>query len=225
MDGRAPEGHYPAVMLADWLSPRPRPDVHDAHLGKHPCVGTGTALDIVPLLTWEALGRLLASDLPCDVLTSSGGRPVNVPRPTGLGQVRALLRRGIGVVVQGSERHDPGLAWLAESFGRSQAGEVQVQLHATPAGPCGGGWSCSSEDLFIAQTAGIADHHFREAGARGTPRVLGRDRSLVFSSRLEPGDWLFVPARWWHLVRCTEEALSISVSVTPPPLMDGWPPS
>jgi hypothetical protein len=211
-------------MLADWLSPRPLPDVLDPHLARRPCAGTGTALDTVPLLTWEAFGRVLASDLPCDVLTLAGGRPVSVPRPTGLGQARALLRRGISVVVRGSERHDPELARLAESFGRSQPGEVQVQLHATPAGP-GGGWRRGSEDVFIAQTAGIEDHYFREDGAaRRPPRGLGRDRSLIFSARLEPGDWLYVPAHWWHLVQCAEDALSISVGVRSP-VRAGWPPS
>jgi hypothetical protein len=211
-------------MLADWLSPRPLPDFPDGDLAKRPCAGTGTALDTVPLLTWEAFGRVLASDLPCQVLTLSGGRPVSAPRPTSLGQARALLRRGIGVVVRGSEQHDPDLARLAESFGRSQPGEVHVQLHATPAG-ASGGWRRGAGDVFIAQTAGIEDHYFRAHDARRPARGLGRDRSLIFSARLEPGDWLYVPAHWWHLVQCVEDALSISVGVRSPPLRAGWPPS
>jgi ribosomal protein L16 Arg81 hydroxylase len=38
----------------------------------------------------------------------------------------------------------------------------------------------------------------------------------MFSSRLVAGDWLYLPARWWHLVKCVEDSLSISVGVMAP---------
>jgi 50S ribosomal protein L16 3-hydroxylase len=236
-------------MLADWLSPRALPDFLDGDLGKRPCAGARTALDTMPLLTWETFGRILGSRLPLDVLTVAGGRTVDVPRPTSLGQVRALMRRGVSVVVRGSERHDPDLARLAESFERSLPGEVHVQLYATPAGTNSYGWHYDFEDVFIAQTAGIKDYYFREnTVARRTVlgeeldfEVFRQEQTQMFSSRLEPGDWLYVPARWWHLVKCVESSLSISVGVMSPealrsaarlpagwsgePLQAGWSPS
>jgi hypothetical protein len=27
------------------------------------------------------------------------------------------------------------------------------------------------------------------------------------------GDWLYVPARWWHVAKCVEDSLSISLGV------------
>src|SRR5438045_1164509 len=42
------------------------------------------------------------------------------------------------------------------------------------------------------------------------------ERSPMFSARLAAGDWLYLPPRWWHLVKCVEESLSISVGVMPP---------
>jgi 50S ribosomal protein L16 3-hydroxylase len=211
-------------MLAEWLTPQPLPGFLDSHLGKRPCAGTGTAFDALPLLTWETFGRVLSSDLPLDVLTVSGGRLVDGRRPTSLAQVRALLRRGVSVVVRGSERHDLGLAGLAESFERSLPGEVHVQLYATPGGSNSYGWHYDFEDVFIAQTAGIKDYFFREnTTARHTAlgelldfSAVRRERTPIFSSRLEPGDWLYLPARWWHLVKCVEDSLSISVGVMSP---------
>jgi hypothetical protein len=211
-------------MLAEWLSPQPLPDFLDGHLSKRPCAGMGTAIDALPLLTWETFGRVLASELPLDVLTVASGRLVDAPRPTGLAQVRALLRRGVSVVVRGSERHDPDLARLAESFERSLPGEVHVQLYATPAGTNSYGWHYDFEDVFIAQTAGIKDYYFRENTTARHPRLgealdftAFRDEATpIFSSRLEPGDWLYIPARWWHLVKCLEDSLSISVGVMSP---------
>jgi ribosomal protein L16 Arg81 hydroxylase len=37
----------------------------------------------------------------------------------------------------------------------------------------------------------------------------------LHTSRLLPGDWLHVPARWWHMAKCLEDSLSISVGVRP----------
>ena len=36
--------------------------------------------------------------------------------------------------------------------------------------------------------------------------------------KVEPvaGDWLYIPYRWWHLVKCVQESLSISVGVMSP---------
>jgi hypothetical protein len=210
-------------MLAEWLSPRPLSPFLDGHSGKRPCVGTGTAFDAVPLLTWETFGHVLTSGLTLDVRTVSAGRPVAAPRPTGLEEVRALLGRGIGVVVRGSERHDPELARLAESFERFLSGEVHVQLQATPAGTNSDGWRCDFEDRFIAQTAGIDDYFFRDTtAARCTRRrdaLFREEKTPIFSSRLEPGDWLYLPARWWHLVKCVEDSLSISVGAMSPQML------
>ena len=35
----------------------------------------------------------------------------------------------------------------------------------------------------------------------------------LMQARLIAGDWLYVPRRWWHLVLCAEDSLSISVGV------------
>ncbi len=33
--------------------------------------------------------------------------------------------------------------------------------------------------------------------------------------RLCAGDWLYLPGRWWHVAKCVEDSLSISVGVLP----------
>jgi 50S ribosomal protein L16 3-hydroxylase len=211
-------------MLAGWLDPTEADDFVARHLGKQPYARPGTATSALPLLAWETFDRVLASDQPLDVLTVARGRLVKAPCPTSLADVRTLLSHGVSVVIRGSERNDPGLASLAESFGRSVPGEVHVQLYATPAGTNSYGWHYDFEEVFIAQTAGVKDYFFRDnTVARDT--VLGqaldfgvfrRETSPLLSARLVPGDWLYLPSRWWHLVTCVADSLSISVGVMPP---------
>jgi ribosomal protein L16 Arg81 hydroxylase len=194
-----------------------------AHLKKRPYAHPDAAGSVLPLLQWETLGAILRTGRP-DVLTVARGQLVEVPRPRTLDDVQRLMGQGVSVVVRASERHDPGLAALAASFGAVLPGEVHIQVYATPGGTNSYGWHYDFEDVFIAQVAGVKDYYFRDnTVARHT--VLGEDldfslvageRSPLMASTLRRGDWLYIPARWWHLVKCGEQALSISIGVMSP---------
>jgi 50S ribosomal protein L16 3-hydroxylase len=216
-------------MLAQWLAPMPVPQFLERYLGQQPYALPGTASAALPLLAWETFDRVLASHRALDVLTVARGQLVAAPCPRSLAEVRALMRAGVSVVVRASEQHDAGLAELAEGFGRALPGEVHVQLYGTPAGTNSYGWHYDFEDVFIAQTAGIKDYFFRaNTVARHTSlgetldfNLFRQETSPLFSARLEPGDWLYLPSRWWHLVTCAADSLSISVGVMSPRELHG----
>jgi 50S ribosomal protein L16 3-hydroxylase len=210
--------------LASWLAPVDLATFRETHLGKQPCARPGAAAGALPLLRWDTLDAVLGSDGPLDVMTVNRGALVDVPRPRGAEEVRALMRAGVSTVVRASERHDPALGELAASFAAAVPGEVHIQLYATPGGTNSYGWHYDFEHVFIAQVLGAKDYYFRDnTVARHT--VLGdrldfsavlEERSPLYSARLVPADWLYIPARWWHLVRCVEDSLSISIGVMPP---------
>jgi 50S ribosomal protein L16 3-hydroxylase len=212
------------LMLPEWLAPDEVGWFASNHLGKTPCARPRAAMDAVPLGTWGTVETVLGSDLPVDVLTVARGETVRVPQPRSRADVARLMEAGISVVVRAAEKHDPGLARLADRFERVLPGEVHVQLYATPAGTNSYGWHYDFEDVFIAQTAGVKDYYFR-ANTVSLDAVLGdrldftsfrNERSALMSARLVAGDWLYLPARWWHLVKCVQESLSISVGVMSP---------
>jgi hypothetical protein len=211
-------------MLPEWLAPDDVRWFELNHLGKSPCARPGAASDALPCCTWQTLVDVLRSEGPVDVLTVAGGETVQLPRPRSRVELSRLMQMGVSVVVRSAELADPGLARLAERFERVLPGEVHVQLYATPAGTNSYGWHYDFEDVFIAQTAGVKDYYFRP-NTVALDAVLGdrldftrfRDeRSPLMSARLIAGDWLYLPARWWHLVKCVEDSLSISVGVMSP---------
>jgi len=210
-------------MLADWLAPHNLRWFAEKHFQTMPYARPGAAAEAVPLFTWETLDRVLGSDGPLDVLTVRGGTVMEVDIPRSADAVTKLMHKGISVVIRAAERHDPGLGRLAERFGQELPGEVHVQLYVTPAGTNSYGWHYDFEDVFI-QTAGVKDYFFR-ANTVARETVLGdrlafeavmAERSPLLSARLIAGDWLYLPARWWHLVKCVEDSLSISVGVMGP---------
>jgi hypothetical protein len=214
----------PGASFRDWLAPQDLGWFEKNHLQQAPCARPGAAAGAVPLFGWSTLEDVLASRRPLDLLTVTSGRLVDVPAPRTLAGARRLVRAGVSVVIRAAERHDAGLSDLVASFRDALPGEVHVQLYVTPGGTNSYGWHYDFEDVFIVQTAGIKDYYFRaNTVAHDTrlgdtldfTRVRG-ESSPILSARLVAGDWLYIPAKWWHLVKCAQDALSISVGVMGP---------
>lgn len=207
-------------MLSRWLHPEPLSQFLRLRLGKAPFARPGAAHDVLGWFDWPVLDRLLGARSPQpDVLVASGGQLVDEPEPRTLAEARDVMRRAHGVVVRKAERHDPALAELARAFAHDVPGQVHVQVYATPAGTATFGWHYDAEDVFIVQTSGSKDYYMRQntVAAAGTCdfSLAGQETSPLLCARLLPGDWLYIPARWWHLVRSIEDALSISIGVLP----------
>jgi len=211
-------------MLDAWMAPHGLDWFRGRRFGQGPYAGAGSAATAIALLQWQTLDAVLRSERPVDLMTVAAGRLIETGAPRCEEDARRLMRRGVSVVVRGSEAHDPGLRAVADEFEAAFGGETHVQLYATPGGTNSYGWHYDFEDVFIAQTAGVKDYYFRaNTVAMGTVlgealdfTVVTRETSPIFKARLLAGDWLYIPARWWHLVKCAEEALSISVGVMSP---------
>jgi 50S ribosomal protein L16 3-hydroxylase len=211
-------------MLTEWLAPDDLAWFLTAQFHRAPFARPAAAAGALAALDWATLDGILRSGEPLDIMTVRGGELHPVPLPRSLDDARSLMRAGISVVVRGAERHDAGLRAVADGFEAALPGEVHIQVYATPAGTNSYGWHYDFEDVFIAQTAGVKDYYFREnTVARDT--VLGdrldftcvrQETSPLYQSRLIAGDWLYIPSTWWHLVKCAQDSLSISVGVMPP---------
>jgi 50S ribosomal protein L16 3-hydroxylase len=214
-------------MFEAWLSPLSVEEFVRGHFGRAPHARPSAAASALPLFNWAVLERIFITcartQLPPDVWVAANGRLVEVPPPRCTSDVRRLMRERYGVVIRKAERHYAPLAELALAFARDLRGEVHIQLYVTPAGTQTFGWHYDDEDVFIAQTLGTKDYYLRqntvavEQSARGSVdfSALRRETSPLSCARLIAGDWLYIPARWWHLVRSVEDALSISIGVTP----------
>lgn len=210
-------------MLSEWLRPTSVTDFARDHLGRAPFARPGTAAATTGAFTWEVLGRVLASPEEPDLIVVRKGRALDHAPPRSLDEARALLARGAGLVVRRAERQDAGLAGLARAFARDLPGETHVQLFVTPAGTHGFAWHYDFEEVFIVQTAGVKDYYFREntvdldtpRGAQPDFGAYRRENSPMGTARLIAGDWIYLPSRWWHVAKCVEDSLSISLGVFP----------
>jgi 50S ribosomal protein L16 3-hydroxylase len=204
-------------MLSDWLGAVSIDEFRERFLGIAPSGQPATAHAVRAVLSWDTLDGVLRT--ASDILVVSQGKLLPVPPPRSVAALRGYFAAGVGLCIRHSERYDPGLAAVADAF--SELGPAQVQLFVTPGGTHGFGWHYDDEHVFIAQTAGIKDYYFRAntvaANEPARPDMFARyhdERSQLAAATLVPGDFLYIPARWWHMALCREDALSISVGVT-----------
>jgi ribosomal protein L16 Arg81 hydroxylase len=208
-------------MLQQWLSPTPVAEFVRTHLRQQPAARPDAARLAMPRFDWNTLDRVLRVEPEPDLIVIAKGKPVEGPAPRSLADVRALMKNGVGLVIRRAERLDPGLTELAASFARDLPGEVHLQLFVTPAETHGFSWHYDFEDVFIVQTDGAKEYFFREntvdldtpSGGQPDFTRIRTEKSDVGSARLEPGDWLYLPRRWWHVAHCVRDSLSISVGV------------
>lgn len=209
-------------MLAQWLAPLSIADFSRSYLHRSAWALPHSARDAISLLDWQTLDEVLGSETPADTIVCARGERLPLPPPPDVTTLRAYMRMGIGLCMRHTQRSHPRLAAVARAFERDLPGTVQVQVFVTPADTHGFGWHYDIEDVFIAQTAGIKDYYFRENTVeRDTPfpprdfSGFHAETSPLQTATLVPGDFLYIPSRWWHMAVCREDALSISVGVMP----------
>src|SRR5947209_3055839 len=98
---------------------------------------------------------------------------------------------------------------------------IDVHVYCTPAGQPGFGWHYDAEDVFVLQTAGRKEWSLRKNTvnpwplAEALPADMRHEREImpVLRCTLAAGDWLYIPAGYWHRTRAGEESVSLSVGV------------
>lgn len=193
---------------------------------KHPVAAAGAAR-FAPLGSWETIDRVIASTL-CDVALVKEGRAREAPaRPT-VAEARAAFAEGYTIGLRHIELHDPDLAELARSFAFDLHGALNVHLYCAPKAARSYGWHCDPEEVFILQTRGTKTYQLRQNTLHPTPLEGAMPRGVraeqestpVATVVLREGEWLYVPAGWWHDTRADSESISISIGLLTPSWLD-----
>ena len=210
------------MMLETWLGSIGLEEFRATYLQRAPLAQPATARDARELLDWSVLSTVLGVAPAPDVLVVAGGALLPWPAPSGLGTLGVYLGRGAGLCIRRAQRSHPGLARVAAAMEATLPGaRAEVQLFVTPGSTHGFGWHYDDEDVFIVQTVGAKDYFFRantiasDRPAHGDVFMrFAEEQSPICTARLHAGDFLYLPARWWHMARCLEDALSISIGVS-----------
>lgn len=202
----------------------------DQYYTRVPYTRPGAATGVASFGGWSAVEKILGDPgvdgfLAREGVMWEGGKLP--PFPT----VRPLFDQGHTLVIRNAERHDAELKRIADGFQKDFAAEVNVHVYCTPPQRSGFGWHYDPEDVFILQTQGVKEYQLRKNSVNPWPLLAQMPKDLryeresmpVWSARLRPGDWLYIPTGWWHSARGVEgDSITLAVGLMTPSAMELW---
>jgi 50S ribosomal protein L16 3-hydroxylase len=192
----------------------------EEHFLRLPFSLPGGCRHLLPLGSWAMVERILACP-GVDLLAGREGRSWEGQPPVSSADARDLLAAGYTLRVRHAERHDQNLAALAEGFRQDFQAPIDVHLYCTPAGCPGFGWHYDAEDVFVLQTHGSKEWLLRKNTVNPWPLVETLPSDMRYEREIMPllrctlaaGDWLYIPAGYWHRTQAGEESISLSVGL------------
>jgi 50S ribosomal protein L16 3-hydroxylase len=215
------------MALSHLLSKSARSGFMEQYFSRLPFVQAQGCIDFSPLGSWRTIERILGQpNLDLVVGDSRGQRSRHLP--TTVAEAKTLLAANYTLGIRKAQRHDEGLAELAESFRSDFLAPVDVHIYCTPADEPGFGWHYDAEDVFILQTLGSKQWWLRKNTVNPWPLVETLPCDMRYEQELMPvlrctlaaGDWLYIPHGYWHRTEAGEESISLSVGILSPTGLD-----
>jgi ribosomal protein L16 Arg81 hydroxylase len=189
----------------------------------------GGCAELTELGEWKRVEAIIAAP-DADVLVVKEGRRWEEARTPTVPEARQLFADGYTLLVRHAEWHDAEIAELARGFAADFQGPVDVHVYCTPGCEFGFGWHYDAEDVFILQCSGAKEYSLRKNTVNPWPLVealpadMHYERELMplMQCRLSGGDWLYIPAGYWHRAKSQTDAISLAVGVLPATALDAF---
>ena len=192
---------------------------------KEPYASPDQALEFCKILSWSTLQEIFRIQSEDSWPVRQGHISKEFANSKGKlipDLARCAFANGHSIVVRHAEKGNMQLKMIAEEFQNFFQRSVDLQVYLTPAGQEGFGWHYDVEEVFIIQTQGRKE--FRLLKNTVTPRPLSlftaENSQFSFEQKapeirylLQAGDWLYIPAGYWHKAKALSDSFHISVGV------------
>jgi len=220
------------MILQQLLGEFPAASFLAEHFYRQPYAAPGGCRRLVnrAAAEWSAAstcGRLIGqTDL--DLLVTREGKPWTGPPLNDAALGQTALAEGYTLCLRHADRHDAALAQLAADFHHDFLAPIDVHVYCTPAGKPGFSWHYDAEDVFILQTEGTKDWWLRKNTVNPWPLVETIPADMRYEREIMPalhctlaaGDWLYIPAGYWHRTAASEHSTSLSIGILSPTGID-----
>lgn len=213
------------AILEELIEPLSPDEFFDSYLFKQPYAAPFKAERYRGLLSWRVFEEIFASGHGDCWLPKDGRQPEDPHLTTGRltgAQARAGFAEGRTILVRHAERAHPKIRAIAEDFQRTFEDPVDVQVYGTPGGSRGFDWHYDAEEVFVIQSVGEKEFSLRRNTIEPWPVHSHFPKQFRFDRErptpeirclLREGDWLYIPAGWWHKARAVTDSFHLSVGV------------
>lgn len=195
------------------------------YLQQQPYAAPNRANEFKGFLSWHLLKDIIENSCNNCWLPKNGVLPSEPELKTGqvsFSDATKAFSGGRTVLVRHSERYSAPLSSVAKHFYEQLGGEVDIQLYYTPGGEEGFDWHYDAEDVFVIQSFGMKEFRLIKNTVSKKPYPRNVNQSEDFKQEtssseirclLHAGDWLYIPAGYWHKARAVSDSFHLSVGV------------
>jgi 50S ribosomal protein L16 3-hydroxylase len=218
------------TLLERLLHPVSLSEFYGQYLFKEPFAQPCSGSKYRGLLSWEMLYGIVERHNNC-WLPRQGRLPHEIQNTPGKLKFSAAVeayKEGRTILVRHAESANSQIQNIAEDFEKHFGAPIDVQLYYTPEGQQGFDWHYDLEDVFIIQSVGSKEFHLKRNTVSSFPFDVKAMKDHFFREppskeihcSLEAGDFLYIPAGWWHRARATTDSAHLSIGVlTSSPLL------
>lgn len=198
-------------MLNELISPMPLQEFITQYFGQKPYARPFQAERYKNVLNWKLIDAIMEMQYNDCWVAKNGRLHPNSLYATGTltsEQARQGFSEGYTILVRHAERIVAGLSQIAKDFQKLFAKHIDIQLYVTPSHEEGFDWHFDAEDVFVLQSHGEKEFRLRV----DSPYENDRSKYEIIC-HLKAGDWLYIPAGYWHKAKALTDSFHISIGV------------
>ncbi|WP_413293653.1 JmjC domain-containing protein [Bdellovibrio sp. HCB185ZH] len=208
-------------LFSNMLSPLSIEDFTQKILFKEPFAAPEKATEIRNIFNWNVATEIIQSRYGKSFFAKNG-KVSEEPAPLCMDRFYRGITEGKTLVIPHAENAHSTFAALAHQFTQYYPRPVDVELYLTPEGNEGLDWHYDYEDVFVLQSSGVKEFILRKnsfwpkaADRQISQQTLWPQEKFTGEIRctLQAGDWLYIPAGYWHKARALTKSYHVSVGL------------
>lgn len=180
----------------------------NAHFLRAPFAAPYTAEFLRERINWQLVAEVIENGADDCWFPKEGRLPEGADGKVTIEQAVAAFKEGRTVLLRRVERRHEEFLPLLQQFENAFDREVDMQVYVTPASNEGLAWHRDNEEVFVFQSSGEKEFFLHEPCLYEN---FGNGRKL--HCLLKGGDFLYIPAGWWHKARAVTDSFHLSVGV------------
>jgi 50S ribosomal protein L16 3-hydroxylase len=207
-------------ILAELLEPTPLESFLGRHLRKEPFALPYKASPFCNLINWQLISEILPQHDNCWLVRNGRLSQKDADGKLTLNQAKDAFKNGETLLIRNSEKAHQQINTIAQDFRDLFKAPIDVQIYCTPGGHEGFDWHYDLEDVFVIQSVGEKEFYLRKNKFKiGKSVVLPKTTAELallcdgpeIRCTLKAGDWLYIPAGYWHKARALTDSFHFSV--------------
>ncbi len=211
------------AILCELLNPLSTQDFLEKYYLRMPYAAPYSARRFEGFLSSSLLQEIIDSGHPDCWLPKEGLLPEESNLKSGTLNWKTALssyQQGRTILIRSAEQAHLQIKSIAQDFHNFFKVPIDIQIYCTPSAQEGFTWHYDLADVFVIQCAGEKLFRLKKNTVNPRPLFMPKDQEyeketnkIEIQCLLKQGDWLYIPAGYWHKARAITDSAHLSIGV------------